>query len=320
MNNMRIISTLFLLACATAPGEAQFSSDIPGVPRAAVPFSGGHQNRTEWTFAGYRIPTGADAGDTTALGMRLSYGRSYRLFTRFELGFDVTLVDGLYVRSPVDTLPGGAVTGSYPRGVTLYGLRIGGKFRPFAALDPDGYGFQTAIGAAIQPGLKPVFGVERFADSTRTGGQLAKETEDTDGLTGRDPFASSRTATFLSGMASYRSRRILADAALVVEAVADPDEEGFSPLVNYDGLSPRLGLVVRLTPGLALGGSYWGKGAPPWRDQISVGLPGAAKEESYGVIVSFGSRPESGTDIMLSSPTGDWGQSLRLYIRGRSTR
>jgi hypothetical protein len=306
------------------PLAAQFSSDIPGVPRASVPFRGGHQNRTEWTFAGYRIPTDAEVGDTTAFGMRLSYGRSYRVRTSFELGFDITITDGLFQMSPDDP---GAVSGpdnrNYMRAAGMYGLRIGGKWRPVSALDTDGYGWEAAVGAAIQPSLKPLIGAERYADSTRIGGQFHPVDEDAPagGLRGADPFGSIHTTSFLMGMASYRSQRILVDAALVAEAVQDDDEaEGLSPLVKFGGVSPRLGAMYRITPGTAIGVSYWGKGAPPWRDQIAVGVPGGTKEEHYGFILSRGSRPESGIDLMVSTPNGEWGQSVRLYIRGRSTR
>jgi hypothetical protein len=318
------VTTVLGLLILAEPAESQFSSDIPGVARASVPFRGGHQNRTEWTFAGYRIPTTTEVGDTTAFGLRLSYGRSYRVFTSFELGFDFTITDGFYQRPPEDaSVPGGEPGSSYMRASGIHGLRIGGKWRPVSALDPDGYGWEAAIGAAIQPSLRPLIGAERYADSTRIGGQFHNADDDAPGgLRGADPFGRMNTASMISAMASYRARRLLVDAALVGEAVlkGDEEEEGLSPLLNFGGLSPRLGAMFRVTPGMAVGGSYWGKGAPPWRDQSVVGVPGASKEEQYGLILTLGSRPESGVDMMLSSPNGEWAQSLRLYIRGRSTR
>jgi outer membrane receptor protein involved in Fe transport len=316
MMRRTIAGAAALLAALAGPAEAQFSSDIPGVPRATVPFRGTHQNRTEVTFAGYRVPGGGAEEDTLALGMRVSFGRSYRVLTRFEVGIDLTVADGLIVRTPAQDAAQGEVD-YYPRGVTLYGIRIGGKVRPFSALDVAGQGFELAIGGAIQPALRPVFGVEHFGDSTRTGGQFSKDV-DGGALRDQDPFTRTPSATFLSGMASYRARRVLADAALVVEKV---EERGNSAAVaSYTGVSPRAGFVFRLTPGLAVGASYWGSGAPPWRDQNLVGIPGAQKEESYGVVIALGARPEAGMDLMLSSPTGAWGESIRLYIRTRSTR
>jgi hypothetical protein len=318
---------LFLLIVAglmalPEPIEAQFSSDIPGVPRASVPFRGSHQNRTEWTFAGYRIPTAPELGDTMAFGMRISYGRSYRVRTMFEVGFDFTIADGLYERPPQDSVALGDAAGtSYMRASALYGLRVGAKWRPISALDPDGYGWEAAVGGAVQPSLRPVIGAERYADSTRVGGQFSGDDQGS-GLLSGDPFGSIHMATFVAGMASYRSKRVLLDAALVGEAVqkSDEDQGMDSPLVRFDGVSPRLGAVYRLNPSIAIGASFWGKGAPPWRDQIAVGVPGASKEEQYGFILSLGSRPESGTDIMISTPTGAWRESVRLYVRGRSTR
>jgi hypothetical protein len=324
----RYLAVLVLLAATLQPErlEAQFSSDIPGVPRASIPFRGGHQNRTEWTFAGYRIPTLAEAGDTTAFGLRLSYGRSYRVATTFEIGFDITITDGLFQRPPQDSIALGGTSGSnYMRASGLYGLRLGGKWRPISALDPDGYGWEVAVGGAIQPALKPLIGAERYADSTRIGGQFHKQDDDAQperGLNGADPFGTLHTASFVTGMASYRSKRVLVDVALVAEAVSGDDESDAvaSPLVKFDGLSPRAGAMYRLRRSLAVGVSYWGKGAPPWRDQISVGVPGAVKEEHYGFILTTGARPESGVDLMVSTPNGDWGQSVRLSIRARSTR
>lgn len=328
-----LAAVLVTVTLAPAPAEAQFSSDIPGVPRAAVSFRGGMQSRTEWTFAGFKIPTegiGVE-GDTLGGGLRLSLGRSYRIATAFELGFDLTLADGLYVRPPEeDGLLDDDTDRSYLRGVTLYGLRVGAKWRPFSDLDPDGYGWEIAVGAAIQPGVKPLFGIERYADSTRTGGQFIKDEDDegvedpTPGLLPvGDPFGSIHTATFITGMGSYRTQRLLVDLALVAEAVTGGDDDAAdtpSPLVKYDGISPRIGVMYRLRPNIALGASYWGTGAPPWRDEIWVGVPGEQKKEQYGFTLTLGSRPESGTDLMVSSPTGNWTESARLYIRMRATR
>jgi hypothetical protein len=323
INRAALMMVLLAAMLQPDPVQAQFSSDIPGVPRASVPFRGSHQNRWEWTFAGYRIPTTTDVGDTTAVGVRLSYGRSYRVQSMFEVGFDISIMDGMFERPPQDgELPAGVEPASnYMRAAGLYGLRLGAKWRPVMSLDPDGYGWQAAVGAAIQPSLRPLIGAERFEDSTRVAGQFSGGEDDT-GLRGGDPFGRIHTATFISGMASYRAQRFLVDVALVAEAVSkgDEDDGGFSPLVKFDGLSPRLGAMYRLTPSLALGASYWGTGAPPWRDQIFIGVPGATKEEKFGFILTLGSRPESGTDLMISSPNGAWGESLRLYVRSRSTR
>lgn len=315
---VRAVWSLATLLVAASPLAAQFSSDVPGIPRASIPFRGSHQNRTNWTFTGFKVPGGS--GDTVGGGLRFGFGRSYRVQTRFEVGFDLTLLDGMAVKPPTDDTNIVGAGGTYIRAEALYGIRIGAKFRPFSALDPDGYGWEAAVGAAIQPGLRPLYGVERYADSTRTGGQFTSKDADL-GLYGADPLARLHTATTLAGMVSYRSRRLLFDGGLMVEKASDPAAgDQPSPTVAYDKLSPRLGGMFRLTPSFALGGAFWGKGSPAWSDEVWIGMPGELKQEQFGLLLSFGSQPEAGTDLMISSPTGKFGQSLRLLIRTRSTR
>jgi hypothetical protein len=178
----------------------------------------------------------------------------------------------------------------------------------------NGNGWQIAVGAAYQPSLHTLWGLDRQNDSLVTGGQFSGDQE----IEGDDPFAPIHASTIVAGMASYRTKRLTADAAVVAEKVSG-DATNQSPLYKFDGVSPRFGAVFRLTPSFGIGGSYWGDGAPPWRDQIRFGLPGEQKQEKFGVLLGFGSSPEAGTDLMITSPTGDITQSVRLYIRLRST-
>jgi hypothetical protein len=320
----RSILLAVLTVMLASPAAAQFSSDIPGVPRASVPFRGTHQNRWTWQFSGYRLPMADSAGgDTIAVGASLSYGRSYRVLSHFEVTVEFSLLEGLFVDAPVPGIVRDS-SSRYLRGATFYGFRVGGKWRPFSSLDPDGYGWETAVGASFQPSIKPLFGVETIGDSTRTGGQFASEDDDADDETAvirtDDPLGRIHTSGTIAVMGSYRSRRFAADVAVVTETAKDG--EGYvSPLFKYEGFSPRVGVTYRVRRGLAVGASYWGsKGAPPWRDRIITDVPGEQRGDEYGFLLSFGSQPEAGKDLMITTPTGSFGESVSLYLRLRSTR
>lgn len=316
----RVLLSVLGVTMMSTPAAAQFASDFPGVPRASIPISGGKQQRIAWTLSGYKVPNAAATGDTVAGGVRLGFGQSYRIRSQFEIGYDVTLADGLLVQPPSGTTSTGAAVSRdmYMRGLTAYGLRIGAKFRPVSALDPDGNGYELAVGGAFQPQLKALYGYEKVGDSTRSGGQFDSKSVQTSNTFRQNPFASLSTATIVAAMGSFRSRRLSGDAALVSETV--PDRTGDpSPVGKFDGISARVGGSFRLTPRIAVGGSYWGSGSPPWWDQVQFGAPGQPKAEEYGLLLQFGRDPESGIDFMVTSPTGNYGQSARLYIRSRST-
>jgi len=315
--------TLGVLAPVAA--SAQFSSDIPGVPRAAISIRGGKQSRLEWAFTGYKIPNGSAAGDSLAEGLRFGFGSSYRIKNQFELGYDITLIDAHAVQPPSvkDATPGttAPASKSYLRGLAAYGLRIGGKYRPIASLDPDGNGYEVAFGAAYQPALKPLYGIERLGDSTRQGGQFATSKGAQSTFFPTNPFTKLSGTTDLAAMGSYRTRRIIADAALVAERVADRDAAlGPSPVGVFDGVSLRAGAAYRLTAGFAVGAAYWGTGSPPWRDEYRLVVPGTPKKDQYAFLLQFGSDREAGIDLMYTTPTGKYLESGRLYIRARSTR
>lgn len=317
----RVAFAALVATVVASPAAAQFASDFPGVPRASISIAGGRQSRWAWALSGYKVPNTAGTGDTLAGGVRLGFGQSYRIQGQFEIGFDITLADGFAAKTPSPDANSAVKNDVYARGLAGYGFRIGGKFRPIAALDPDGYGYEVALGAAFGPELKSLYGYEVQGDSSRSGGQFNSDDKTKASAAFSDnPFAKLQSSTMVAAMASYRSRRLLADAALVAETVpdraatADP-----SPLNVYTGVSPRVGASFRLTPGIAVGGSYWGTGSPPWWDEVRFHSPGKHSTEQYGFLAQFGSESESGLDLMVSSPTGNFAQSLRIYIRTRAT-
>jgi len=315
----RILAAAFLSATIAVQAQAQFSSDFPGVPRASISITSSHQNRTSWALSGFRIPTSGTTGDTIGGGVRVGWGQSYRIATQFEAGFDLTLLDGSAVVPPsgkgTDT-----ANKAYVRGLAGYGIRVGAKFRPISSLDPDGYGYEVSIGGGFQPKLKALYGVERRGDSLRMGGQFSGDQKPNAAFQ-QNPFASLSASTIVAAMASYRARRVRGDAALVSESVSSPaTATDPSPIREVDGISLRAGGSFRILPSLAVGGSFWGSGSPPWWDEIQLGLPGKRKNEQFGFLLQFGSDPESGIDLMLTSPTGKFSESARLFIRARSTR
>jgi hypothetical protein len=317
---LKLITGLTLVGCAALPASAQFSSDFPGVPRGMISVRGGTQSRTEWTFTGRYVPK--DYGpDTIAGGLRLGIGRSYRIRGRFEWGYDFTLLDGAVNK----VIQGGATANQpapdpYARGLVAYGIRLGAKFSPYSVVDPDGNGTSISFGGGFQPSLHPLYGIEAAGDAHRSGSQFGtKEPEANPAFSG-NPFARLRASTILAAMGSYRSRRLLGDLAVMTETVGNREAgEDPSPIQEFNGFSVRAGAAFRLTRSIALGGSYWGKGAPPWRDDVNLGMPGEVKVDNYAFLIQFGSSPEKGVDLMFTAPTGDYAQSGRLYIRKRST-
>lgn len=310
------------LAIDAAPAAAQFSSDIPGVPRAAISIRGGRQNRTEWAFSGNKAAGSVAGQDTVGGGIRLGFGRSYRIRSAVEIGYDFTFFDGVYAGEPKGTGTT-AKANSYMRGLAAYGIRVGGKVRAYSSLDPDGNGYQVSFGAALQPSFKPLYGYERYKDSSRTGSQFSSKDEPTtpSAVFKTNPFAKLSSSTMVAAMGSYRSRRVIGDAALMSETAGSREAgEDPSPTKMYNGVSLRLGGAYRLTRGFAVGASYWGSGAPPWRDEVRLNVPGKTKAENFAFLLQFGSAPEAGVDLMLTSPTGSFSESARLYIRARSTR
>ncbi|HEY9227073.1 MAG TPA: hypothetical protein VIP11_10530 [Gemmatimonadaceae bacterium] len=314
----RLVLAAIVVATAVSPATAQFSSDIPGVPRASLS-ARGHQTRMEFTLSGYRIP--GTSGDTLAGGLRFGFGSSYRILSQFELGYDVTLVDGYAIQPPATTT-GVLATRSpmYLRGLAAYGFRVGGKWRPIAIADRDGNGIELAVGASLQPELKPLYGVEKLGDSVRQGGQFSKEEPQTSAYFKTNPFAKVSPSTNFAGMASIRAGRLIADVAVVAEQVPDRSTPDQSPVGPFDGVSTRVGASFRLLSSIAVGGAYWGNGAPPWRDEVRLDLPGVQRADEYAFLLQFGGERDGGIDLMYASPTGNYAQSGRLYVRARAVR
>src|ERR1043166_2819479 len=142
MRNVKL--AIASIVIATTPLAAQFSSDFPGVPRAGLSIRGGKQNRTEWTLGGSKIPGISGGGDTLAFGIRLGFGRSYRIGNQLEWGFDYSFLDGALVKPPKSTDARGVATQHlYARGLVAYGIRLGAKLRGYSHLDPAGYGYSA---------------------------------------------------------------------------------------------------------------------------------------------------------------------------------
>lgn len=295
-----------LLVSAPAGGlTAQFSANVPGVPRASLPFHGGSQGRFEVDLTGFKFP--GEPGDTLGGRLRLGFGQSWRIASSFEFGFDVTIAEGTVLRSPLDSAAVDPESLLNIDGSAAYGLRFGLKFRPLSYVDPNGYGFDVAVGVAYQPALEPGFIFQKMGDSTFAGGALGKDDDELE-----TPTKIHGSTQFLLAV-SYTTKRLTADVALLAETAT---LEGPSTLVVYDGTSARLGLKYRLTGGFALGVAYWGSGAPPWRDRLASSVGDIEMNaQQFGILLGFGSTPGKGTDLIISSPRGAFGKAINLYWR-----
>lgn len=294
--------TTLVLACAlsvAAPVKAQFSSDLPGVPRGRVSFLSPGQGRFELDMTAFKL--GESGADTLAGGLRMGFGHSWRIGSNVELGWDFSLGEVRVVRPKVaDT------TQTNVDATAAYGARIGLKYQFFNVVDPDGYGVSASVGVGFQPEVKPVYIYSKSGEESASGGYAGSKPDDG----GIDSKV--HKSTVVMGAVSYRTVRLEADGAIVIENSSDPD--GVSPIHVYDGTSVSLGARYRLTPGFGVGLVYWGNGAPPWRDRINFGLR-EINPSDFGFLITFGSGLEKGTDIMISSPTGKFSESVSFYLR-----
>ncbi len=298
----RIVLAL-VFTTVPAPAWAQFSMDIPGVPRARVPFLANGDGRFELGITGYRLR--GEAADTIAGSFRMGFGHSWTIASSFELGYDLSLGEVRLVR-PGTPDGGGAEPDTELGGTALYGVRLGLKFTPYNVVDPDGYGISAALGVSYQPELKPVFTYDKVGESVVTRGYAGGRPEPGE----LEPVLSSMQS--MMGAVSYRSRRAELDVSVTHQIVTEPNGFDFSgPL---EGTFVSAGARLYLTSSFAVGGAYWGAGPPPWRDRINVAVR-AVDPSDFGFFVTLGAGLEDGTDIMISSPTGDFSESISFYLR-----
>lgn len=318
-----LLILLALVVVLPARGEAQFSSDFPGVPRAAITQHGSSQGRFEMDISGMRSVHGVDgetaeeaAVDSLAASVRIGFGRSWRVASNWELGYDVSLAEGrmnwtslrdepLDEGQEVHSEENDEETNTVLATSIAYGLRLGVKLRPFAYVDPDGYGISAAVGFAIQPGFAPVITHTRLTDTTFTGGLIGSD--------GPEAPIEAYVSTQLMAGLSYRSSRAEADAAVVLESAKD-GAQLVSPTPVYDGTSIRLGARYRLTRSFAFGAVFWGSGAPPWRDQVALATS-PSQGQPFALLFSFGALLEKRTDLMVFSPEGNFTESISLHVR-----
>jgi hypothetical protein len=282
--------------------SGQWSMDFPGVPRARVPFLSGGDGRFELDITGYRLR--AEESDTVAGSLRIGFGNSWRLGSKFELGYDVSLGELRTIR-PGGTSP---VEPSQLSGTVVYGGRVGLKFQPYRVVDPDGYGLAVAFGVAYRPEVLQVFTYSKTGNITTTGGYAGARPPD-----GELKKVVTATQSAM-GSVSYRVRRLDLDAALTYVRVVQPSGEPILP--SYPGAALAVGARVYLTSSFGIGASYWGSGPPPWQDRIGVDVRSSSLPK-FGFLLTLGGNIDGGTDIMVYSPTGDFSESISFYLRAR---
>ncbi len=285
--------------------RAQFTADLAGVPRAGVPFFSEHQTRTGLDLSAFRFAR--SGGRLTAARFGLDFGQSYRVHRSWELGYDLRLGEASLLKQPVAATPPAEPdsTATSYRGAALYGLAIGAKFSPISYLSPQGDGFETAIGVSYRPSLQPGYAFQTRGDSLLHGGVLG-------GSSSLPVGANLQSSFSVVAMGSYHSPRLLVDAALNLEKnIRSTSVSG--TVDTYSGLTPQIGALVYLASGFAVGGTWWGSGAPPWRDRLSAFLP-EEKAQSFGIVLGFGRSSSGGSRLTISSPTGKISKSVGLYL------
>ena len=114
----------------------------------------------------------------------------------------------------------------------------------------------------------------------------------------------------------YSSARVYATLGLTAEASSGEDA---GILDTYSGLTPLAGASYRLTPGFALGFSFWGPGSPPWSGESRI-REMDRNTQGVGVVLTFGGPAGTSSDLMISTPFGAAGESARIHFRTRAFR
>lgn len=302
MRRLMIAAIGAVLLAAPQGLSAQWSTNAPGVPRAAIPRLGGIQKRFELDLSGSRV--GTDPADSTRARARIGAGWSWRIGSNVEFGFDMTMFEARWAE--INFVQGNpAATDKVLAATVGYGLRFGLKARPLSFVDLDGNGFEAAVGVGYQPRLQPALIFEKIDDSTQIRGFAGS----------KDKRASEEVHSSLMMMAAgaYKTPRISADLAVVSESA---DKTVASQLPVFSGLSIRAAARYKLTHGFGIGGAYWGSGAPPWRDRTLQSV-GRGERTRGGIILSWGSSPEGSTELMISTPTGSFKESISFYLSKR---
>jgi hypothetical protein len=300
------VATALLLSAMAAPAAAQLSSTIPGVPTAAVPTlsrSWGQASldmALRWESTDPRIRRAGDG--------RIGITRSYRIGQNLELGVGFTAADAsLVLWEPDETEERPALWD----GSVGYDVSLGAKYRVLSLVDLDGHGLEAAVFATFSPAHEPAVRVrQRGEGEWQTGGLLlGGEGEEEAGAL---PLVRVPAASSAGIVASYRGSRLLADVALEHSRESDMEE---APWVRrWPGTSLQAGLMVRVGRALHVGGSYWGEGAPPWGNApVREGFEEVG-DASVALVFGSGERRGAGTRLMVSTPTGDFGGSVRIMI------
>ena len=87
-------------------------------------------------------------------------------------------------------------------------------------------------------------------------------------------------------------------------------------LTVYGGTALRSGALYRVTPSMGMGLTWWGDGAPPWRHRIPLTV-GKAQARRWGVVLSLGATQGKSLDMVVTSPTGSFSESISVYLRAR---
>lgn len=285
---------------------AQVSSEIPGVPSAGIPTLS--RSRQEVTFE-FGFAWGPPDPDTRRFGeSRISMNRTFRVVRNLEVGAELTLIDG-----SVHVPEAGEGRGDRPTridGSAAYGFALGAKYRFLSLMDLDRRGVEVALLGSWRPTAEPAFRMELEGDNVRRfSGFLTSDDEEGDGVGHPREVPGGATIGLAGG---FRHNRIQADLSVLrhtYRTVPSPWIPGES------GTDLKAGFLVELRPSLSVGATYWGNGAPPWANApIRSGITGESGSSVGLLIGRDGDRRGAGTRFLFTSPTDNFGESIRIMI------
>ena len=307
-----LLASLSLAALLWPVGlNGQLTSVLPGIPSAGLPDLGNSQSRI--TLGSQFARETPQEGTSWLAGTRVAWGRSFRIIENLEAGFSFTWFDVTYQRlaDPLAESLGASWTMDAHG---LFGVRLGAKYRLFSHVDLEGRGWQAAIHGRFQPALGTAASVRVVGDST-TVRTLGRE-EDEPLPPALEPWTDVPQQSEFGVVVDYSSTRVFATLGMNWESA---EEETNGVIESHTGLTPLAGASYRLTPGFSLGFSFWGVGSPPWAGESRV-RDIDRNSASAGLVLTFGEPSGNGSDLMISTPFGSAGQSVRIHYRTRAFR
>lgn len=290
--------------------DAQLTRTFPGHTSAALPDGGAGHSAVDFSLHFSSIAP--EDTHSWLSGMNVSWSRAYRVGESAELGFAFSWLDISY-QNPTSSEDEAEV----PRILdahALYGITIGGKYRIMSFIDLDGLGTEASVFVTHRPGMRTVASMQTDFDSTVVRGILGGSDEEGEVFGG--PRSNVPSHSQVGMVVDYTAARFELSGGLIYNSGSGDEED----LLNtFSGVSPNLAARYRLNPGSSLGFVFWGNGSPPWASEAQIqGL--RRNTGSVGLLIGFGPGRLFGSDLILSTPVGSLGESVRILYSSRGLR